>query len=187
MLFAVAHDGFSDQVFLDLLRSRDEAALQRLVGAYLPTAEITIVTEDPFPGIPRTRADRPFDVEVTVHGLLSGPGLPEASKKVLFEQYAAHYPQSQTLTRDEALAGNPIRTTYIEQNEMTKYQFPSTSLTGPDLTKVSGEEHFIVHALPDGEIAKALGRLESCLGLWVFGSLGLWVFGYFGLWVLFLT
>jgi len=130
---------------------RDFLIDQKLVGAYLPSAEITILTEDPFPGIPRTRADRPFDVDVMVHGLLSGPNLPEASKKVLFEQYAAHSPESQTLTRDEALAGNPIRTTYIEQNGITSYHFPATSLTGPDPTKVSGEEHFIVHALPDGD------------------------------------
>ena len=36
MLFAVAHDGFAGPEFLDLLRSRDEGAMQRLVSAYLP-------------------------------------------------------------------------------------------------------------------------------------------------------
>ena len=36
MLFAVAHDGFVSPEFLDLLRGRDEAALRRLVNAYLP-------------------------------------------------------------------------------------------------------------------------------------------------------
>ncbi len=36
MLFALAHDGFAGPDFLDLLRARDESALQRLVSAYLP-------------------------------------------------------------------------------------------------------------------------------------------------------
>jgi len=36
MLFAVAHDGFARPEFLDLLRTRDEGAMQRLVSAYLP-------------------------------------------------------------------------------------------------------------------------------------------------------
>jgi len=36
MLFALAHDGFAGPEFLDLLRARDETALQRLVNAYLP-------------------------------------------------------------------------------------------------------------------------------------------------------
>lgn len=36
MLFAVAHNGFAGPEFLDLLRERDETALQRLINAYLP-------------------------------------------------------------------------------------------------------------------------------------------------------
>jgi RNA polymerase sigma-70 factor (ECF subfamily) len=36
MLSAVASDGFSSQDFLNLLKAQDEAALQRLVNAYLP-------------------------------------------------------------------------------------------------------------------------------------------------------
>ena len=36
MLFAVAHDGFAGLEFLDLLRARDEIAMQRLVNTYLP-------------------------------------------------------------------------------------------------------------------------------------------------------
>lgn len=139
---------------------RDFLIDQKLVGAYLPTAEIKIITEDPFAGVPRTRADRPFDVEVTVDGLLSGPGLPDASKKVLHEQYAAPYTMNETtqtldpLTRQQALADGPIRSEYIEQNGKTTYHFPATSISGPDSTKVSGEEHFLVHALPDGDYAQ---------------------------------
>ena len=36
MLFAMAHNGFAGPEFLDLLRVRDETALQRLINAYLP-------------------------------------------------------------------------------------------------------------------------------------------------------
>jgi RNA polymerase sigma-70 factor (ECF subfamily) len=36
MMFAITHDGFSRPEFLALLRSRNEAAMQRMVNTYLP-------------------------------------------------------------------------------------------------------------------------------------------------------
>lgn len=127
---------------------------QKLVGAYLPRGEIRITTRDPYQAVPRTRADQPFEVHFEVSGLLSGPNMPEAATKVLIEHYAAHYPESLTLKRDEALVGNPIRSDSIEKNGVTLREFPVSSLTGPDPTKISGEEHFLMHALPDGDLVQ---------------------------------
>ncbi len=131
---------------------------QKLVGAYLPKGEITIITQDPYQIVPRTRADQPFEVHFEVSGLLSGTNLPDAATKVLIEQYATPYPQESltvtseealTLTRDQALTGDPIRSDYIDENGVTPQTFATTSLTGTDLTKVSGEEWFLMHVLPD--------------------------------------
>ena len=127
---------------------------QKLVGAYLPKAELSITTEDPYPNAVRTRADRPFQLHVTVSGLLSGPNVPLASTKVLLEHYAAGYPESLSLTRDEAVSGTPVNSLYIDANGTFPIEFPVASLSGPDPTKVAGEEHFLVHALPDGDVAQ---------------------------------
>lgn len=128
---------------------------QKLVGAYLPAAELEITTEDPYP-VPRTRADRPFTLQAQISGLLAGPGVPEASTKVLLEHYAANYPdrEEQTLTRAHALAEDPARSLYLTENGTVQIIYPATMLSGPDPTKVMGEEHFVVHALPDGDFAQ---------------------------------
>lgn len=127
---------------------------QKIVGAYLPGASAWITSEDSHPGVARTRCDRPFQLQVDVSGLLSGPNVPDAATRVLLQRYAQNYPESQTLTLDQALANGPIESSYINENGIATFDIPLTALNGPDPTKLSGEEHFIVHALPDGEISQ---------------------------------
>jgi hypothetical protein len=128
---------------------------QKLVGAYLPKADVKIVTLDPNGSVTRTRVDQPFTVEISVANLLSGPGLPVASTKVLLEQHIQSYTAGQTSLDPNVVASNkPLYSAYISQNGKTVLKFQASSLTGPDSTKVSGEEHFIVHALPDGNITQ---------------------------------
>jgi len=128
---------------------------QKLVGAYLPNATTTVISEDPTPGLPRTRADRPFVLRVEVGGLLGGPNIPDAATRVLLERYAANYPENSTsLSLDEALAHPPVESSYITENGTSVFTFQLTALQGPDPTKVSGEEHFIIHALPDGDVSQ---------------------------------
>lgn len=128
---------------------------QKLVGAYLPKADLKIITLDPNGSVPRTRVDQPFTVEITVANLLSGPNLPVASTKVLLEQHIQSYTSGQTSLDPNVVASNkPLYSSYISQNGKTVLKFAASSLTGSDPTKVSGEEHFVVHALPDGEIVQ---------------------------------
>lgn len=128
---------------------------QKLVGAYLPTADIKVITLDPNGKVPRTRVDQPFTVEVSVAGLLTGSGLPLASTQVLFEQHIASYPTGQTtLLASQVQSNTPLYSGYLASNGKTVFRFPASSLTATDPTKALGEEHFVVHALSDGTLSQ---------------------------------
>ncbi len=136
--------------------AKDYLLDQKLVGAYLPKADIKITTLDPYSFVPRTRVDQPFSVEISVAGLLTGIGLPDAATKVLLEQHIQSYAAGQTSLVSTAVAANiPLASGYISQNGSTVLKFPASSLTASDPTKASGEEHFIVHALSDGTITQS--------------------------------
>ena len=128
---------------------------QKLIGAYLPKADVVITTLDPHSGTPRTRVDQPFTVEFQISDLLTGSGLPDAATKVLVEQHIANYPAGQTTLNPATVAANtPTASAYLSQNGITKVKFPASSLKASDPTKASGEEHFIVHALSDGSYSQ---------------------------------
>jgi hypothetical protein len=137
--------------------AKDYLLDQKLVGAYLPSATITIKTQDPYPTVPRTRADKPFTVTVNVAGLVTvGSNLPDAAKRVLLEQHVKNYTATKTsYTLAEATSATPKSSASIYTNGNTLLNFASTSLTGADPTKVSGEEWFVVHALADGSVAQS--------------------------------
>ncbi len=131
--------------------AKDYLLDQKLVGAYLPTADIQITTLDPYAGYPRTRVDQPFSVQINVGGLLSGTGLPDAATKVLLEQHIASYATGQSTLDPAVVAANsPLYSGFIATNGPTVLKFAASSLKATDPTKATGEEHFIVHALADG-------------------------------------
>jgi hypothetical protein len=124
---------------------------QKLVGTYLPKAEIKVVTLDPGGKVPRTRVDQPFRVEIQVSDLLTGSGLPLAATSVLLERHLANYPAGQTsLNPVQAVSGTPANQGYLSANGQHVMIFPVSALTAADPTKACGEEHFVIHALPDG-------------------------------------
>lgn len=128
---------------------------QKLVGTYLPKADIKITTLDPYPLATRTRVDQPFSVEIRVADLLTGTGLPDASTKVLLEQHAQAYVNGQVSLEPAVVVANPpLYSAYISQNGPTVMKFATSSLTAPDPTKSLGEEHFVVHALADGKLTQ---------------------------------
>lgn len=130
--------------------AKDHLLDQKLVGAYLPSASISIRTLDPYTGVPRTRADQPFTVILNVSGLLNGTGLPEASTKVLLEHHLANYNGGQkSVPAAKAISGTPHSSTYLSSNGTTTLQFPVTNLKASDPTTAEGEEHFVIHALAD--------------------------------------
>ena len=120
------------------------------VGTYIPTASVSITTEDPYTTIPRTRADRSFNVTVTVSGLLAGDDVPAAGKSVNFLHHVQSYGTGGTgenINRDNATLAS---TTTISANVTNQEQGPFTlSIPASDLTKVRGEERFSIYSLDD--------------------------------------
>ena len=97
--------------------TKDHLLDQKVVGAYLPAADITITTLDPYKPVPRTRVDQPFTVEIDVAGLLTGEGLPAAATSVLFERHLAAYSDEvKTLDPAVVMAGTPFNSAYISAN-----------------------------------------------------------------------
>ncbi len=136
--------------------AKDYLLDQKLVGAYLPTADITIKTLDPYAPWPRTRVDQPFSVTINVNGLLTGAGLPDAATKVLLEQHIQNYAAGQTTLDPAVVATNsPFSTGYLTSNGINKLNFACSSLKATDPTKATGEEHFIVKALADSTITQS--------------------------------
>jgi hypothetical protein len=128
---------------------------QKLVGAYMPSADVKLITLDTGGKVPRTRVDQPFSVEINVAGLLTGTGFPAAASKVLLEQHVGSYAAGQaTLDPAAVVANTPLYSGYISDNGKTVLKFPASSLKATDPTKASGEEYFVVHALSDGSISQ---------------------------------
>jgi hypothetical protein len=149
---------------IDQSNARDFLLDQKLVGAYLPSASITIKTLDPYSIVPRTRADQPFSVTVNGAGLLAGTDLPEAATRVLLEHHTAAYDAEKTaIPAAKAISGTPLSSAYLGTNGSTTLTFPVTNLQAADPTTASGEEHFVVHALGDESAAQtqlATARVE---------------------------
>jgi hypothetical protein len=140
---------------IDQATGKDHLLDQKLVGAYLPKADVKISTLDPYT-IARTRVDQPFTVEIEVSGLLTGTGIPTAAGKVLLEQHIQGYAAGQTSLDPTVVAANtPHSSAFITQNGKTTLKFNASSLTAANPLKASGEEHFIVHALADGTITQS--------------------------------
>ena len=130
---------------------RDYLLEQKLVGAYLPKAEIEIVTLDPGSIIPRTRVDQPFQVKIHVQDLLTGSDFPLAASSVLLERHLANYTPEQTVVDPViAVSGKPQSSGYLSANGPHVLSFPASGLSAPDPTKAAGEEHYVIHALADG-------------------------------------
>ena len=88
---------------------------QKLVGAYLPTADIKITTLDPYSKVHRTRVDQPFTVTITVGGLLTGANAPLAATQVLFERHIGAYQAGMSPLVPAVICSNtPLSSAYLE-------------------------------------------------------------------------
>lgn len=138
---------------------------EQYVSSYLPTAKITILTGDPYTSIKRTRVDQPFSVTVTVAGLDDGTSglapedVPDAAKKVAFDRVKLNYDEDTHEPADPDAAPTPVSDGFVEVNGDTVNFYEITSLTGPDLTQVEGEEIFTVTSLAD--FGTAASTLDS--------------------------
>ena len=125
---------------------------QKLVGAYLPKSTVTIHALDSYDGVPRTRIDQPFSVEIeTSHLLLTDPNAPDAAKYVFVERHLSSDPDgSLAITAAEAVTGDPYSSGYIGDNGTITLDYGASALQAPDRFKAGGQEHFVIHTLRDG-------------------------------------
>ena len=134
----------------------------RYVGTYVPMASVVIRSQDPYPAIPRTRADRPFYVDIVVTGLLNGATDPVASKSVKLLRYRQSYGVGGTgvsIDRTQAEWMQPAVS--IGTNGPRTLTYVLTSLLGADRAKVRGEERFSVFSLEDPDCQAPESQLAS--------------------------
>jgi len=121
----------------------------RYVGTYVPIAQVDITSQDPYTTIPRTRADQPFVVKVTVSGLLAGVGDPEASKSVTLLQHMQSYGAAGTGVGLDRTQATLLGQQSLTQNGVTTLTFTSNSLPGANRAKVRGEQRYSVFSVAD--------------------------------------
>jgi hypothetical protein len=121
----------------------------RYVGTYVPQAEVVIRSEDLNALTPRTRADRPFYVDVTVSGLLSGPDVPDASKSVKLFRHTQSYGAGGDGIELDRTQATLVSQVLNSQNGTMTLTFALTSIAGADRSKVRGEERFSVFSQAD--------------------------------------
>jgi len=141
------------------------------VGSYIPTAKVEILTEDSYPTIPRTRADRPFSVKVTVGGLLAGATLPSgdpipaAAKSVNFLHHVQSYGEGGTGENINPDNATLLETTSLTENVEDKALPCVVMVPASDLTKARGEERFSIYSLDDYQ-APASSLASAKVQIW---------------------
>lgn len=119
------------------------------VGTYTPVAGVEIVSEDLSAAIPRTRADRPFQVMVKVDGLMVGDDVPDAAKRVKFLHHVQSYGVDGTGENIDRAQAILLEQVMIESNGTQTLNFMINAVPGADRSKVRGEERFSVFSLED--------------------------------------
>lgn len=119
------------------------------VGTYIPVAFIVIRSEDDTAAIPRTRADRPFYVDIKIEGLLTGDLVPEPSKSVKFLRHVQSYGVNGTGIGIDRTQATLLSQSSITSNGTQNLTFLINSVPGADRAKVRGEERFSIYSLED--------------------------------------
>ncbi|MCW1886610.1 hypothetical protein OKA04_17865 [Luteolibacter flavescens] len=121
----------------------------RYVGTYVPIAQVVIRSEDPYPTIPRTRADRPFYVDVTVDGLLTDASAPDGAKSINLLHHIQSYGTNGTGVGINRTQATLQGTRSMTQNGQTTYTYAINNLPGANRAKIRGEERFSAFSVPD--------------------------------------
>ena len=119
------------------------------VSAYTPGATVAIRTGDPYPTIPRTRCDKPFYVDITITGLLSGATDPAGAKSVNLLRYVQSYGVGWNGVGIDRNQATLLSTASVVTNGLQTLTYTLTSIPGSPLTKIRGEERFSVFSIAD--------------------------------------
>lgn len=126
------------------------------VSTYVPVATMAIRSEDNTSPVPRTRADRPFWVDVTMTGLRNGEFDPPASKSVKFLRHVQSYGTGGTGIGLDRTQATLLTQSSITTNGLQTFSYAINSVPGADRTKVRGEERFSVYSLQDYQTPESL-------------------------------
>ncbi len=119
------------------------------VGTYIPVASVEIRSEDGSSAIPRTRADRPFYVDVTLSGLLTGADKPEPSKSAKFFHHIQSYGTNGTGIGIDRTQATVQSQSSLAENGLQTLTYPINAIPGADRSKIRGEERFSVFSIAD--------------------------------------
>ena len=110
----IEKDGSLFQLWtINQTKALDHLLDQKLVGAYLPKADIKITSLDPYSKVIRTRIDQAFNVEINITDLLTGDTLPKSATSVLLERHLGSYTvKSKALDATTVLANTPYSSAY---------------------------------------------------------------------------
>jgi hypothetical protein len=122
---------------------------QKYVGAYVPQASLTILSEDPYVTRVRTRADRPFDVVLKINGMLADPTSPAAARMVNLQHFAQTYGASGVGIGIDTNLATLLTEGTVDTNGVHTYAYTSHSVPATNISKARGEERFTVLSLPD--------------------------------------
>lgn len=121
------------------------------VGTYTAQGSVDITTEDLEVDAPRTRADRPFDVTITVDGLQSDPLAPIGSRYLKLVRHVQSYGTKGTGADIDRSQATMVSQSLIESNGTRQLSFPVTSIPGADRAKIRGEERFSLYTVDTNE------------------------------------
>ncbi len=116
----------------------------KLVGSYVPQAMVTITSPDTTGLVPRTRADKPFTVNITLQGILSDPTAPLPARRVGLTRHVQSYGTGGTGVGLDRTLATLLSTSYLTSNGSVALEYAVTSVPGTNRTKVRGEERFTV-------------------------------------------
>jgi hypothetical protein len=121
---------------------------------------VTIRSEDPYSILPRTRADRPFHVDLTVQGILSGTNVPDISKSVNLLRFVQPYGTTGTGTNIDRSQASLLNQSSITTNGTQTFSYQLSAIPGTNPMKRRGEERFSVYSpedytMPDSAVPPA--------------------------------
>jgi len=121
----------------------------KYVSADTPIAEVVIVSEDPYTVIPRTRADRPFDVWVKTDGIHNHEDAAASLRAVRLMRHVQSYGIDGTGDHIDRNQASLLQEVFLDDSQTYHFSFPVTAIPGEDRTKVRGEERFSVFSIAD--------------------------------------